>query len=267
MIVDLDGRLVRAEDARIDPADRGFLLGDAIFESLRLADGRPEFLAEHLARLAEASRVTGIPLDFDEAEINRRIAALVDANETLQGALRLTVSRGAAARGVAPPDVAVPTVLLALHPLPPTRNDPVAMITATVTRRNERSPFSRVKATPYLDSIIALKEAREKGAQDAVLLNTAGRVASACYANLFAVVAGTLVTPPVADGPLPGVTRGRLLQALGAVERSLSPADLAAADEIFLTNSFGIRAVTMLDGRAVAPLPGPMTLRAQEIAG
>lgn len=265
MIVDLDGRLVRAEDARIDPADRGFLLGDAIFESLRVRDGAPEFLAEHLARLAEASRVTGIPLPFGAADIAARIAALVDANETLQGALRLTVSRGAAARGVAPPDTAVPTVLLALHPLPPTRNDAVAMITATVTRRNEHSPFSRVKAAPYLDSIVALREAKEKGAQDAVLLNTAGRVASACYANLFAAVAGRLLTPPVADGPLPGVTRGRILQALDGIEESLLPGDLAAASEIFLTNSFGIRAVTALDGRAIAA--GPMAAKAREIAG
>lgn len=269
MIIDLNGDLVAAEDARLDPFDRGFTLGDAIFESLRVRDGAPEFAAEHLARLAQASAVTGIPLPFTQAEALERMARLIATNDLADAALRLTVSRGAAARGVAAPKAAdcTPTVLISLHPLPPTRTAVVGMITATVTRRNEHSPFSRVKATPYLDSIVALAEAQAEGAQDAVLLNTAGRVASACYANLFAVVDGRLVTPPLADGPLPGVTRGRVLDALGGAEQSLAPEDLARASEIFLTNSFGVRPVGVLDGRLLAPMPGPMTQKAQALVG
>lgn len=265
MIVDLNGMLTHAAAARIDPADRGFLLGDAIFESLRVRGGRAEFLAEHLTRLEEASRVTGIPLPFDLVNIEGRIASLAEVNNLMEGALRLTVSRGPASRGVAPPMDCVPTVLLAIHPLPPTRNDAVSAVIATATRRNEFSPFSRVKATPYLDSIVALKEARENGAQDAILLNTAGRVASAAFANLFAVVGGRLVTPPSADGPLAGITRGRLLAQLDGVPESLTPDDLAAAGEIFLTNSFGIRPVIALDGRAL-PI-GAFARMAQEIVG
>ncbi|MCF3627798.1 aminotransferase class IV [Thalassospiraceae bacterium LMO-SO8] len=269
MIIDLNGDLVTPADARLDPFDRGFTLGDAIFESLRVRDGGPEFAPEHLARLTRASAVTGIPLPFSEADAMVRMARLIAANKMTDAALRLTVSRGAAARGVAAPKAqdCRPTVVISLHPLPPTRGAVVGMITATVTRRNEHSPFSRVKATPYLDSIIALEEARAQDAQDAVLLNTAGRVASACYANLFAVIDGTLVTPPLADGPLPGVTRGRVLAALGGAEESLMPEDLARATEIFLTNSFGVRPVAVLDGRMLAPLPGPMTQKAQALVG
>ncbi|UTW51818.1 aminotransferase class IV [bacterium SCSIO 12827] len=269
MIIDLNGNLVAAADARLDPFDRGFTLGDAIFESLRVRDGAPEFAAEHLARLAQASDVTGIPLPFTQDQALDRMARLIDANKMTDAALRLTVSRGAAARGVAAPKAedCRPTVVISVHPLPPTRGAVVGMITATVTRRNEHSPFSRVKATPYLDSIIALEEARAEGAQDAVLLNTAGRVASACYANLFAVIDGRLVTPPLADGPLPGVTRGRVLAALGGAEQSLTPEDLARADEIFLTNSFGVRPVGVLDGRLLAPMPGAMTQKAQAFVG
>ncbi|MAN80663.1 MAG: 2-keto-4-methylthiobutyrate aminotransferase [Magnetovibrio sp.] len=269
MIIDLNGDLVAAAAARLDPFDRGFTLGDAIFESLRVRDGKPEYAAEHLARLAQASAVTAIPLPFTEDQALDRMTRLIDANNMEDAALRLTVSRGAAARGVAAPKAADcrPTVVISVHPLPPTRSAVVGLITATVTRRNEHSPFSRVKATPYLDSIIALDEARAAGAQDAVLLNTAGRVASACYANLFAVIDGRLVTPPLADGPLPGVTRGRVLTALGGAEESLLPEDLARANEIFLTNSFGVRPVGVLDGRMLAPLPGPMTQKAQALVG
>ncbi|MEP0338069.1 MAG: aminotransferase class IV [Alphaproteobacteria bacterium] len=269
MIIDLNGNLVAAAEARLDPFDRGFTLGDAIFESLRVRDGAPEFAAEHLARLSQASTVTGIPLPFTQDQALDRMARLTDANKMTDAALRLTVSRGAAARGVAAPKAedCRPTVVISVHPLPPTRGAVAGLITATVTRRNEHSPFSRVKATPYLDSIIALEEARAAGAQDAVLLNTAGRVASACYANLFAVIDGRLVTPPLADGPLPGVTRGRVLAALGGAEESLAPEDLARATEIFLTNSFGVRPVGVLDGRMLAPLPGPLTQKAQALVG
>jgi len=269
MMIDLNGDLVAAADARLDPFDRGFTLGDAIFESLRVRDGAPEFAPEHLARLAQASAVTGIPLPFTVAQAQDRMARLIAANDLAEAALRLTVSRGAAARGVAAPKAedCRPTVVISLHPLPPTRGAVVGMITATVTRRNEHSPFSRVKATPYLDSIVALTEAQAQAAQDAVLLNTAGRVASACYANLFAVIDGRLITPPLADGPLPGVTRGRVLAALGGAEESLTPEDLARASEIFLTNSFGVRPVGVLDGRMLAPLPGPMTQKAQALVG
>ena len=204
--IDLNGELIAAEAARISPFDRGFTLGDGIFESLRVRGGAPEFLAEHLARLRRAAAVLALPLPFDDAEMGARMARLIAANDMPEGAMRLTVSRGAAARGVATPPAADcrPTVILSLHPLPSTRHAPVAAIVATVTRRNERSPLSGIKAAPYLDNILALDEAKARGAQDAILLNTSGRVASACYANLFAVIDGRLVTPPLADGPLPG---------------------------------------------------------------
>ncbi|MEK9673660.1 MAG: aminotransferase class IV [Rhodospirillaceae bacterium] len=266
MIIDFNGDLIDAALARVDPFDRAFTLGDGIFESLRVQGGQPKYLLEHLARLREASRVTKIALPFTDAELSDRAARLVHATGQQDGALRLTVSRGAAARGVAAPADCTPTVTLVLHPLPPTRNDPVAVIIATVTRRNEFSPLSRVKATPYMDSILALDEAKSKSAQDAILLNTQGCIACAAYANVFAVIDGRAVTPPLADGPLPGVTRGQLLAALDGAERSLVPEVLVGASEIFLCNSFSVRAVSALDGRAI-PAPGPVTGKALAIAG
>lgn len=258
MIIDLDGALVAAEEARLDPRDRGFTLGDGILESFLVAGGEPVHLAEHLARLEEAARITGIPLPFDRSQAADRVRRVCAANDLAAAAGRIAVSRGVAARGVAAPADCSPTVVFSAHPLPPGRNDAVTAVIAQATRRNDRSPLSRIKPAAYLDSIIALKEAREKGADDAILLNTGDRVACAAYANLFAVIDGALVTPPLADGPMPGVTRAHVLAGLGAAERSLVPDDLARATEIFLTNSFGVRAVTALDGAPVGDGgPGP----------
>ena len=261
--IDLNGELIAAEAARISPFDRGFTLGDGIFESLRVRGGAPEFLAEHLARLRRAAAVLALPLPFDDAEMGARMARLIAANDMPEGAMRLTVSRGAAARGVATPPAADcrPTVILSLHPLPSTRHAPVAAIVATVTRRNERSPLSGIKAAPYLDNILALDEAKARGAQDAILLNTSGRVASACYANLFAVIDGRLITPPLTDGPLPGIARARVLAAMDGGEQSLTPEDLARAEEVFLTNSLGVRSVVDLDGCALPE--GPIAAQAR----
>ena len=263
--IDLNGELIAADAARISPFDRGFTLGDGIFESLRVRDGQPDFLAEHLARLRQAATVLALPLPLDDAEIEARMVRLIAANEMPEGAMRLTVSRGVAARGVAAPAAADcrPTVILSLHPLPPTRHAPVKAVIATVTRRNEQSPLSGIKAAPYLDNVLALDEAKARGAQDAVLLNTAGRVASACYANLFAVIDGRLVTPPRTDGPLPGIARARVLATMAGVEQSLMPGDLVRADEIFLTNSLGVRGVVDLDGRALSE--GPITAQARDL--
>jgi branched-chain amino acid aminotransferase len=126
-------------------------------------------------------------------------------------------------------------------------------------RRNEGSPLSRMKSLAYLDNVLAAGEAAASQAEEAILLNNAGRVAGAARANLFAVIAGRLVTPPLSDGVLPGIARRVVLElakasAIPAEEASLSPADLLGAREIFLTNSlFEIRAVGRLDGRDLDP--------------
>ena len=153
------------------------------------------------------------------------------------------------------------------RPLPPTRNDPVAAVIAEGTRRNDRSPLCRIKTAPYLDNILALEEARRRGAQDAVLLNTRDRVVSAAYANLFCVIGGALLTPPLEDGPLPGITRQRVMTQLGGAERSLSADDLKAAEEVFFSNSFGLRPVTQLDDVALPGAEGAWARKASEIAG
>ncbi|WP_029009652.1 aminotransferase class IV [Azospirillum halopraeferens] len=258
MTVWLNGRLMAAAEARIDPADRGFTLGDGLFETLRVAGGRVCHGDRHLARLSAGARVLDLPVPYGPDALAAAMAALIAARGLEDGVLRLTLSRGTGARGVPPPPDPHPTVLITAAPLPPP-GGPMRAVIATVTRRNEHSPLSRLKTLNYLDSVLARQEAARRGADEALLLNTAGRLAESSVANLFVVLEGRTVTPPVADGALPGIRRALLLERGHAEERSLTPDDLARAGEAFLANSLGLRPLVAVDGRPVGNgAPGPV---------
>lgn len=252
MICWLNAKLLPATEAAIPVGDRGFLLGDGVYETIRVRAGEPQWLERHLARLAYGLRVIALRHDADLA---RAVAEIIAANALADGSLRITVTRGAGPRGIAPPPDPEATTLItafpAAAPLPPSR-----IIIARRTRRNAFSPLSGIKSINCLDAVIARQEAARAGADDAILLETRERVSEATAANVFAVVDGELLTPPPADGALPGITRARVLEVEGR-EATLTVDDLRRASEIFLTSSLGIRAVTALDG---APLPadGPM---------
>ena len=244
----LNGSLVAAETDCLSPADRGFTLGDGLFETLRAQGGRVLRLEAHLARLAQGAQVLGFALPA--YDLRSALAATLAANACDAGTLRLTLSRGVGARGVLPPRVPTPTVLITLAPLP-AKAEPARLTLARRTRRNEMSPLSRIKSLNYLDNIIARMEADERGYDDALLLNTQGRVAESSSANLFLVRAGRLLTPPIAEGALPGVRRAALM-ARGAEEALLQPEDLLMAEEMFLTTSLGIRPVAVFEHHHLA---------------
>jgi len=254
----LNGALTDADAARIDPRDRGFTLGDGLFETMRVKDGAILRLDRHLTRLADGLRVLNLDLGAEPESLTDALASVLKANALREALLRLTVTRGPAARGVLPDPAGKPTILITAAPY--AQPKPVRAIIATVTRRNEYSPLSRIKSTNYLDSVLARIEADGCGADEAILLNTAGNVAEATIANLFAVIDGKLATPRVKDGALPGIMRAEVVAALGAEERSIAPAELMQAEEVFLTASSGIRPVIALRGRAFPP--GPMAARA-----
>lgn len=245
----LNGRLTTADAARIDPADRGLLLGDGVFETLAVTDGRPLRLAAHLARLRAGAAVIGLPLALSDEDLAAAMAALLGATGSKAGSLRLTVTRGVGPRGLPPPPEPKPTIMLTAGGVPP--ETPANLIVAQSTRRNEHSPLSRIKSLNYLDNIIARMEAQRAGADDALLLNTAGRVAEASAACLFWVKGGGLFTPPIEEGALPGVRRAAIISAMGAAERPVAADELRGADEIFLANSLSVRLVASLDGRPV----------------
>ena len=191
----LNGRVIESNAAAIAPGDRGFTLGDGLFETIRVANGCARHLARHLARLRQGADLLAIPLADGAAE--RAVSELLAAVAASDAILRLTLSRGEGARGLLPQSHPSPTLLATLSPWSPMPAH-ISLRTATVTRRNEHSPLSGIKSLNMLDNVLAKAEAAAAGADEALLLNTAGRVAEAATANVFAVIDGAIVTPPTA---------------------------------------------------------------------
>lgn len=252
----LNGRLTPPSEARIDPADRGFTLGDGLFETIRADAGRLCHLARHLARLRAGAAVLGLAVPYDDPTLGAAMAAVLAGAGLADGALRLTLTRGPGARGLAVPARPVPTVLITAGPLPAA--GPVRAVIAQGTRRNAFSPLAALKSLNALDSILAREEAVRCGADDALLVNTEGRLAEASAANLFLLIDGRLLTPPVSDGALAGIRRGLILETAGAAglvaaECSLTPADIARAEAGVLTTSLAVRALLGVGGRSFEP--------------
>jgi branched-chain amino acid aminotransferase len=262
----VNGRLAEAGDTVIDPADRGLTLGDGVFETMAVHGGRIARLAAHLARLRHGAGVLGFAAPMADGDLGAALDSVVQANAITEGVLRLTCTRGPAPRGLLPPETPAPSLIITGAAKAPGTGGLVTAVIATATRRNEHSPLSRIKSLNYLDNILAAREAAEKGADEALLLNGAGNLASASAANLFAVIDGELVTPPASDGVLEGVMRADVLRVLGGTERTLSPGDLAGASEAFLTNCLSVRPLTAVDRTAIGDgRPGPVTEQAQKL--
>ena len=276
----IDGRLVSSGGPHLSAFDRGFQLGDGVFETLRARAGRPTELAEHVARLRRSADGLAIPLPADvEARLAGGIAELLAA-EGLDGpsgdaSIRVTVSRGIFfGRGLLPPDEhPAPTVVIQAWPVPPA---PAAHLEhglhliASAVRRDPESPLSALKTTSRADYVYARVEARAAGADDALFLTTDGFLSEATSANLFVVRDGELATPALACAILPGTTRSWILRwaegvGLRANETWLTTRHLIEADEAFLSSSVAaILPVTRFAGEPIGDgRPGPWTLRAR----
>lgn len=239
-------------EGRVDASDRGLLLGDGVFDTLVAFNRIPFAGARHLERLSAHAEAIGIPLEPDR--VRDGWAAVLERAASEHLIVRTTVTRGRTGRGLWPAKPPRPTLIVSATSWNPgLLGRPVRLITSAI-RRNSASPSSRLKALGYLDNILAAREVAASGADDALLLNEAGRVACTTIANVFVVKDEELWTPPVTDGVLPGTMRAAVLQAsdfvgLKAAERSLSPAELGEGDMIFLTNSVRfLSPVTTLDG-------------------
>ena len=246
----LNGGFVEGVRARLDVADRGFTLGDGLFETFAVRAGRVLRVHAHLARLRRGADALRIPVPYDDATLRHALSDTIRMNNVRDGALRLTLSRGPSARGLAPPEKPSPTILIVAQAgLPP--ETPVRAIVARTARRDEGSALSRLKSLSYLEEVLARMEALDAGADEALLLNTQGRIADGAAATLFVVQKGELLTPAIAEGALPGIVRAAAIRDLDAIERALASEDVQAADEAVLANSLGARALVALDGRAI----------------
>jgi branched-chain amino acid aminotransferase len=250
MKISINGVITEAATARIDPTDRGFTLGDGVFETIAVRRNAVRHLGAHLARFRTGADLLGIPLPGDDQHIANMIGEAVTANAVNACVVRMTLTRGPGARGLATPAHPTPTLVISVAPLPP-EPEPAKVIIARTTRRNEHSPLARIKHNNYLDNILARREAEAAGADDAILLNTAGHVAESTVANIFVLVDGYMLTPPVEDGALPGIMREQAIKLAHAEMRTITVDMLMRASEVFLTNALSVRPVTHIDGHPV----------------
>lgn len=246
----LNGALCPVDRALISPADRGFTLGDGIFETIRVANGAPRHLPLHLARLRQGADQLGLAVPLSGAQFQTAISALLAASALQNATLRITLTRGAGPRGLLPPANPTPTLLITCAPFIAAAPE-ISAIICQSTRRNEFSPLSHIKSLNYLDSITARREAAARGAEDAIMLNTKGDAVAASAANLFVLQNGSWATPPVRDGALAGTLRARLLACGLAHEAPLPPESLFSAACVCLGNALSVRMLTMLDGQAL----------------
>ncbi len=254
MKVWLDGALVDAAGASVRVDDHGLTVGDGVFETVRSYGGRPFALDRHLDRLAASAAGLGLaPLP---AELVRgAVAAVVEANGGGDTVLRITVTSGPGPAGSGRGD-AGPTVLVTAAALPVW--SAAAAVAVAPWPRNERGALVGVKTTSYAENVVALAWARRRGAEEALFVNLAGHLCEGTGSNVFVVVAGRLLTPPLSSGCLAGVTRAVILESTAATETDLTVDDLAGADEAFLTSTTReVQAIGMVDGLPLAP--GPVT--------
>ena len=258
-----DGAFVPSGEARIAADDAGLHHGNGLFETFRARGGRVYLLDRHVARLRAGAGELAIDIPTDVERLPKIVKELAERCGLADARVRLTLTAG--------PAGGRPTLLL--HARPATDYPPVAYthgVTAIIAplRRNETSPLARIKSLSYLDNLLAKREALQAGADEALLLNTKGSLAESTTANIFVVRTREVVTPPVADGALPGVTRSAVLElanaaGIRATEATLTVDDLRHADEAFLTNAVaGVLPLVSVDTQNVGSgEPGELTDR------
>jgi branched-chain amino acid aminotransferase len=267
----VNGEITPAEEARVSVLDNGFTFGDAVYETLRTYGGRPFHLDRHLERLRRSAQRLAIPLPAGDA-LARDLDALLARAANSESYIRIIVSRGRGDISYHFDRVKGPTVVMVVKPLAPFpasyHTEGVPVIISSVRRNSPRALDPAIKSNNLLNNILAIREGQAKGAFEPVMLNEIGEVAETASANVFLVKGGTLLTPPLDAGILPGVTRQLVLElaaglALPVREEPVSVKDLLAADEVFITSTLKeVLPVATIDGRPVgAGRPGPVTLR------
>ncbi|MDB4971971.1 MAG: ilvE1 [Myxococcaceae bacterium] len=270
----MNGKFVEEVEAKVPVTDHGLLYGDGIFEGIRIISGRVFRLEHHLKRLEFGAKTLLLTLPYSLDEIREVVHATVRAFAQPEAYVRLIVTRGVGPLGVDPTTCPRGSLICICTTIKlfseEQRERGLEMITSSYRRPTADVIDVRVKSLNYLNSVLPKLEARQRGADEALLLNPRGHIAEAAVANVFALRGKTLLTPPASDGCLEGINRGAVMElaprlGLAMVERSIGRADLFSSDEVFLTGSgAGLITVRSLDGRTLGlGQRGPVTTQLQ----
>jgi branched-chain amino acid aminotransferase len=245
-LASVDGAITPVDEARVPVADDGLLRGDGAFEVLRVYGGRPFALDDHFARLARTC--AGLRLESDVETLRAEALALVERAAEPESLLRLVVTRGGRRIAIA-------------EPLPPR---PESARVATVTYAPTRV-LNGLKTLSYAGNMLAVRMAKERGYDEALLVTPHGRVLEGPTWTFFWVGEGRLRTPPLADGILDSITRRRLLEELEVAEAPCTLDDVRAAEEAFIASSVReVLPIAAVDEIELPHAPGPVTAAAYE---
>lgn len=261
MRVWFDGSLLADPGAAvIGVDDHGLTVGDGVFESVKVVDGKPFAITRHLDRLVASAEGLGLPApDLDE--VRRGIAVVLGDHRLELGRLRVTYTAGPApmgsGRGEGPR-----TLIVAADTMAP--GESTTAVVRVPWLRNERSAVAGLKTTSYAENVVALAHAKERGASEAIFANTRGELCEGTGSNVGYVIGGEVRTPSLASGCLAGVTRALLLEWCDVVEADEPIGVLDEAEEVFLVSTTrDVQAVHRIDDRLLAA-PGPVTAKLRE---
>jgi branched-chain amino acid aminotransferase len=261
MKVWIDGSVVDGSEARVPVSDHGLLYGDGIFEGIRIYGRRIFRLEDHLHRFEIGAKALALELPGGIEAVREIVLETARAFDADEAYVRLIATRGEGPLGIDPTHCSKPRLIcivdrIAVYP-DDKRSEGLDLLTSSWRRPSPDVLDPRVKSLNYLNNVMAKLEAKQRGGDEALLLNAAGAIAETSVANIFAVREGDLLTPPSTDGALEGITRATVLEiaaSLGIPARaqSLGRFDLFAADEVFLTGSgAALVPVCSLDGRSI----------------
>src|SRR5260221_6150409 len=261
-IVILNGRVTPPDSAAIRVYDRGFLYGGSVFETIRVYGGKPFALAEHLARLERSAARVFIPLPVAVDVVAVEIERGIGLSQEVDSFVRVMLTRGTGPLGLDPDLAEKPSRVVLVEPfVPPTEetyNRGIEAITVHAARPSDATPAAGAKVANYLTSLLAIREARPRGAVEAFIVAARGTVLERTTSHVFLVKNGELVTPPENAGILAGITRAYLLRAADALGletslREVRENELFEADELFISSTLReIIPVVGLDGRTIA---------------
>jgi aminodeoxychorismate lyase len=259
MVVFINGQFVSEGEALVPVNDRGFLLGDGLFETIRIVGGKPFRFAQHLERMTRGAEFLKIKPPFPPKELEKFSAQLIEKNKMTDAILRVTLTRGPGGRGYSFNGESKPTVVMTLHAAPSLENPVEWSLVTSSFRIPASDPLSSFKTTSRILNVMARAEASDRGADEALLINTNGEVAETASGNLFWVYHENICTVPTGRGVLPGITRAIVLEicqtmGLPTNKRVIKPEALRNSQGIFVTQStLGIIPVSSFDGAPVEP--------------
>jgi len=275
MLVYLNGKFVPKEDAKVSVFDHGFLYGDGIYETMRAYQGTIFLLDKHLARLKRSADLISLKLPLALDKTGETLRESLRVNKLREAYVRLHLSRGPGEIGLDPSLCPEPTMVITTKQF---KDYPVAhyergvSVAIVKTRRNHPLALDpSIKATNFLNNILAKIESIQAGAYEGIMLNWEGLVAEGTISNIFHVKSGVLHTPHLETGILDGVTRGLALDLARQAhvplrETAVRPQELMDADECFITNTtMEIMPVTMIDNKPIGSgKPGRITAALQQ---